>query len=263
MSILTTIKAHKVAEVARLKARGAHSDLEMVCRHRPPPRDFVATIDARYAADEIALIAEIKKASPSRGLIREDFNVSEIASAYRNGGATCLSVLTDEKFFLGCGDDIALASVASELPVLRKDFLIDPIQVVEARAMGADCVLLILAMIDDGQAQELEAVAMELGLGVLIEVHDDAELDRAHAMQSRLIGINNRNLTTFKSDLGVSVRLASRVGPERLVVSESGIDGAGDVARLLDCGIRGFLVGESLLNFSNIEAATREMSARY
>lgn len=263
MSVLTKIKAHKVEEVAELKARGARARFEMACCHLPPPRDFVGAIASKYVADEIALIAEIKKASPSKGVIREDFDVPQIARAYRDGGATCLSVLTDMKFFQGIGDDIALAANATGLPVLRKDFLIDPIQVIEARAMGADCILLILAMIDDGQARELEAVAYELGLGVLIEVHNDVELDRALAMQSRLIGINNRNLTSFKSDLGVSARLAQRLGPDRLVVSESGIGDIEDVLRLLDYGIRSFLIGESLLRSENIEAATRKISGCY
>jgi len=260
MSVLAKIKAHKIEEVAALKACGIRAQFEALCRMLPPSRKFTEAIARKYVAREVALIAEIKQASPSKGVIRDDFNVRQIAKAYSEGGAICLSVLTDETFFQGHGRDIALAADASGLPVLRKDFLIDPIQALEARAMGADCVLLILAMIDDGQAKELEASAHELGLDVLIEVHDDAELDRALDMRSRLIGVNNRDLTTFKVDLGVSMRLARRIGSDRVVVSESGISGCDDVARLLECDIRGFLIGEGLLRSTEIETATRQIS---
>lgn len=260
MNVLAKIKAHKVDEVRALKASGALTRFEAACRRLPPPRDFAGAIADKYADDKVALIAEIKKASPSKGVIRSDFNVCQIARAYRDGGAACLSVLTDEHFFQGHGDFVAQAANVSGLPVLRKDFLIDPIQAFEARMMGADCVLLILAMIDDAEARDLEAVARELSLDVLIEVHNEPELDRALVMQSRLIGINNRDLTTFEADLGISMRLARRIGDDRLVVSESGIAGPGDVARLLDYGVRAFLVGESLLKSADLETATRQIS---
>ena len=260
MSILDRIKGYKTDEVAALKARGAGAEFAAVCRDLPPPRDFTGAIAARCSADDIALIAEIKKASPSRGLIRGDFDVAEIARAYRDGGAACLSVLTDEQFFGGHRDFVAIAREISGLPVLRKDFLIDPIQVAEARAMQADAVLLILAMIDDGLARDLEAAALDYGLHVLVEVHDELELDRALAMNARLIGINNRDLATFEADLGTSERLARKIGPDRLAISESGIDGPADVTQLLASGIRGFLIGETLMKAPDIEKATHEVT---
>ncbi|POF33637.1 indole-3-glycerol phosphate synthase TrpC [Roseibium marinum] len=261
MSILDKIKAHKVEEVANLKATGALTEFEAVSRSLPPPRDFTGAIAAKYAADEVALIGEIKKASPSKGLIRADFDVSRIARSYLQGGAACLSVLTDTKFFQGHRDFVALAREVSGLPVLRKDFVIDPIQVTEARAMQADCILLILAMLDDDQARELEAAAEELGLHVLIEIHDDGELDRALAMNARLIGINNRDLTSFKADLGTTSRLVRRIGPDRLVISESGIGGPEDVSKLVREGIRGFLIGEALMRSPEIEISTQEITS--
>jgi len=259
MSVLAKIKAHKVEEVAALKASGARARFEAICRNMPPTRGFATAIAAKYANDEIALIAEIKKASPSKGVIRADFDVAKIARAYRDGGTACLSVLTDAHFFQGHGAFLAQAADVSGLPVLRKDFLIDPLQACEARAMGADAVLLIMAMIGDAEARELEAAAREVGLDVLIEVHDEAELERALAMPSRLIGVNNRDLTTFEADLSVSMRLARLIDRDCLIVSESGITGSHDVARLCDCGIRAFLIGESLLKSADLEVATRRI----
>jgi indole-3-glycerol phosphate synthase len=259
LSILNTIKEHKIQEVRALKARMPDAEFMAICRDLPPTRDFTGAIASRYVANDVALIAEIKRASPTKGLIRSEFDVPAIATAYRDGGAACLSVLTDAQFFQGHHDFVAQARSASGLPVLRKDFIVDPIQVVEARAMQADAILLILAMIDDVVAHELEAAALEYDLDVLIEVHDATELDRALAMKSRLIGINNRDLATFEADLGTSERLTKVLGPDRLAISESGIGGPQDVMRLLRSGIRGFLVGEALMKHRNIKAATQEI----
>lgn len=260
MGILDAIKLGKEKEVAHAKTVRKLSGLEQAIQQQPPPRDFVGAIAERTGNGTVALIAEIKKASPSKGLIRSDFQVADIAEAYRDGGAACLSVLTDQAFFQGKPADLELAKAVSGLPVLRKDFMIDPYQVHEARAMGADGILLILAMLDHGQAIELEAAAQALGMGVLIEIHDAPELERAMAMQSRLIGINNRDLTTFTADLTTSERLASKVDRNRIVISESGIGGHGDVIRLMEAGIHGFLIGELLLRARHIESATREIA---
>ena len=260
MSILNTIKAHKYAEVAGLKNRCAGVAFEAISKHLPPPLDFAGAVAARRSAGGVALIAEIKKMSPSKGVIRGDFDVAEIAKAYAEGGATCLSVLTDETFFGGQHDFVVTARTVSGLPVLRKDFLIDPIQVVEARAMQADAVLLILAMLEDDRARELKAAAESYGMQVLIEIHDEIELERAMAMNAHMIGINNRNLTSFDADLSVSERLSGRVSPDRIVISESGISGVADVKRLLACGIHAFLIGETLMKSVDIKKATREIA---
>lgn len=262
MSILNRIRAQKVEEVASLRARKAEVEFAARARDMPPPRDFTGVIAARYAANQVALIAEIKKASPSRGMIRDHFDVAAIARAYHDGGAACLSVLTDERFFNGHRDFVSIASNASGLPVLRKDFIIDPIQVVEARSMQADAILLILAMLDDRQARELEAVAQEYNLHVLIEVHNEVELDRALAMSARLIGFNNRDLTTFEADLRVSERLVSRIDNGRFAISESGIGSIEDVERLLAGGVHGFLIGEMLMKAPDIEAATKSITSK-
>ncbi|AXW17145.1 indole-3-glycerol-phosphate synthase (plasmid) [Ralstonia solanacearum] len=260
MGILDAIKLGKEKEVAHAKTVRKLSGLEQAIKQRPPPREFVGAVAERAGNGTVALIAEIKKASPSKGLIRSDFQVAAIAEAYRDGGAACLSVLTDQTFFQGKPADLELAKAVSGLPVLRKDFMIDPYQVHEARAMGADAILLILAMLDHGQAIELEAAAQAMGMGVLIEIHDEPELERAMAMQSRLIGINNRDLATFAADLTTSERLASKVDRNRIVISESGIGGHGDVIRLMEAGINGFLIGEQLLRARHIESATREIA---
>ncbi len=260
MGILDAIKLSKVEEVAHAKTARRLSELEQAIRQLPPPRDFVGAIAERARNGEVALIAEIKKASPSKGLIRDDFDVADIAKAYRNGGAACLSVLTDQRFFQGKPADLVLAKEVSGLPVLRKDFMIDPYQVYEARAMQADAILLILAMLDHAQAIELEATAQAMGMGVLIEIHDASELERAMEMKSRLIGINNRDLATFAADLNTSERLAPKVDSNRIAISESGIGGRTDVIRLMEAGINSFLIGEQLMRARHIESATREIT---
>lgn len=223
-----------------------------------PPRGFHDALRAK-ARTGFALIAEVKKASPSKGLIRADFDPAAHARAYAAGGAACLSVLTDAPFFQGHRDYLVQARAACELPVLRKDFMVDPWQVAEARAMGADAILLIVAAIDDAQLAEIEAAALDLGMDVLIEVHDDAELERALRLQSTLIGVNNRDLKTFDVDPQHAWQLAARVPAGYTVVSESGIATHADLQAAAEHGIRSFLVGESLMRQADIEAATRAL----
>jgi len=243
---------------ARKQVRGL-DDLFRAAKTAPPPRGFLQKLRAIHEGGRHALIAEVKKASPSKGLIREDFYPVEIARAYERGRAACLSVLTDGPYFQGKDDYLTVARAAVTLPVLRKDFMLDPYQVVESRTLGADCILLIMAVLDDGQAGELESVAQDLGMDTLVEVHDEAELDRALALCSPLIGVNNRNLKTFKTDLATTEKLAARLPQERFLVSESGLYTSADLDRMADAGAKAFLVGESLMRERDIEAATKKL----
>ena len=251
MNKLAEICASKRSEVALRKVEGlSHWSAPS------PVRGFEAAIRAK-AATGFALIAEIKKASPSKGLIRADFNPADHARAYEAGGAACLSVLTDAPYFQGHDDYLVAARAACALPVLRKDFMIDPWQVEEARAMGADAILIIVAALDNGAMAEIEAAARALDMDVLVEVHDEAELERALKLQSKLIGVNNRNLKTFEVDLATTTQLAKLVPPDILLVCESGISTHADCARMAAHEVRSFLVGESLMRQNDVEAATR------
>ncbi len=258
-NVLDRICAEKRAHVARVKASRPEAALIAALTEAPPVRPFAAALERQAAKGGYGLIAEIKKASPSAGLIRPDFDPAALAGAYEAGGATCLSVLTDTPFFQGSDDDLRAARRAVSLPVLRKDFILDPYQVLESRRIGADCVLLIMAALTDAEARELAAAAAELGLDVLAEVHDEAELERALRLDARLIGINNRNLQTLSVDLGTTERLAPEVPPDRIIVAESGIRGRDDLARLAAAGARCFLVGETLMREPDVMTATRDL----
>jgi indole-3-glycerol phosphate synthase len=259
--ILQRIVASKRQEVAARKSSVPLSQVKARAKAQSPPRGFAARLGAR-AAKGYGLIAELKKASPSGGLIRPDFDPKALARAYQAGGASCLSVLTDGPFFQGSDADLRAARDAVDLPVLRKDFIVDPYQVAETRAIGADCVLLILAALADAEAAELEAAALDYGMDVLIEVHDAGEMKRAHRMKSRLVGINNRDLKTLRVDLATSESLAATAPPGALLVSESGLSQPADLARMARCGVRCFLVGESLLRQGDVAAATQRLIAQ-
>lgn len=245
--ILQRIVAVKQEEVQQARRVRSLADLHSDAAQAPPVRGFAAALQARVAAGQPAVIAEVKKASPSKGVLREHFVPADIARSYEAGGAACLSVLTDVQFFQGSTAYLQQARAACSLPVLRKDFIIDPYQVVEARAMGADCILLIAACLDDTQMAELEDCALELGLDVLVEVHDAAELERALRLKTPLVGVNNRNLRTFEVSLDTTLGLRDRIPAGRLLVTESGILGREDVRRMRAAGVHAFLVGEAFM----------------
>ena len=259
MTILDRICDDKRSHVAAIKQATPLGILEQAVAEQSAPRGFIAALRAKAASGRPGLIAEIKKASPSGGLIRADFDPAKLAAAYERAGAACLSILTDTPYFQGLDDHFIAARAACALPCIRKDFMVDPYQVVEARAIGADCILIIMAALGDDQAREIHDLATSLGMDVLVEVHDAAELDRATALNAAMIGVNNRNLKTMVVDLGTSERLAASMPSALLRVAESGIKTSDDIDRLTQAGFSGFLVGESLMRQPDLEAAVKNL----
>ena len=257
--ILSEIAAYKRGEVAARRAMRSEADLEAAAEAASPPRGFRRALIRAHAPGRLALIAEIKKASPSKGLIRADFDPPMLARAYQDGGAACLSILTDEPSFQGADAYLTSARDAVALPCLRKEFLVDPWQVAESRALGADAILVILAMIDDSLAADLMSRAAQMGMDALVEVHDEAEMARASSLGADLIGVNNRDLRSFVTDLAITERLAVLAPATALLVTESGIHDTADVARLERSGARAMLVGESLMRQADVAAATRRL----
>lgn len=260
--VLTKICDDKRLHIAECKKRAPLASVEANAKTASETRGFLAALRGRVNAGHYGLIAEIKKASPSKGLIRADFNPTSLAKAYELGGATCLSVLTDVPYFQGDDRYLGEARNAVRLPVLRKDFMLEPYQIVEARALGADCILLIMAALSDQQAQELENTAFEWGMDVLVEVHNQEELDRALLLKSPLIGVNNRNLKTLEVDIAMTETLADHIPDDRLLVSESGLYGPADLNRMSKAGANCFLVGESLMRQDDVAAAVKTLMAR-